>query len=69
MTDWKPIETAPKDGTRIILLVNNYAIEAHYNSERYYESKLDVVTLLVCGCGCCSYENNGRFPIPLYHRR
>ena len=57
MTDWKPIETAPKDGTRIILLVNNYAIEAHYDNEGYYESKWEVVSLPVHGCGCCGDEN------------
>ena len=69
MSDWKPIGTAPKDGTRIRRLVNKYAIEAHFDDERYYEIKWYVVTLPVHGCGCCSYENNGRFPIPLYHQR
>ena len=62
MTEWMDIETAPKDGTRMILLVKNYAIEAHYDNERYYESKWDVVRLPVHGCSC-SYENGGRFPL------
>jgi hypothetical protein len=68
MTNWQPIETAPKDGTHILLLVENKAIEGWYGySELSKVHKWKVVELPIHGCGCCSCENDnptGWTPLP-----
>lgn len=50
---WKPIANAPRDGTRILLLIGTRAIEGWWNETDGWQ----VVDLPSHGCGCCSYEN------------
>ena len=68
MTEWQPIETAPKDGTHIILLVENKAIEGWYEYDNWYKDyKWNVVKLPIHGCDCCSHDNDdptGWTPLP-----
>ena len=35
MTDWQPIETAPKDGTRILLLTEHDVLCGSWNGDEY----------------------------------
>lgn len=59
--NWQPIETAPKDGIPVILLVDegeeSVAIQGKYSDDSW-----DVVWLDVHGCGCCG----GGRPIPTH---
>ena len=57
--DWQPIETAPKDGTHILLYVEGSVIEGYWYS---YWEEWEVVALSSHGCGCCSCGNDD----PLY---
>ena len=54
--EWQPIETAPKNGTDIILRVDDYAIEGRFVATIYggYWAK---ISLNSHGCGCCSSED------------
>jgi hypothetical protein len=51
--DWQPIETAPKDGTRILLFIEDQAIEGYWGEWEDWS----VASLSVHGCGCCSSDN------------
>ncbi len=61
---WQPIETAPKDGAHIILLIDGNAIEGWWDPCIGYDGKVydipywDVVRLSSHGCGCCSGRND-----------
>ena len=35
MSDWQPIETAPKDGTRILVLIGSKVQIAQWNEDGY----------------------------------
>jgi len=60
---WQPIKTAPRDGTKIILLVEDVAISGSWGEhpdcgpERYPQEGWRVHSLPSHGCGCC-YEGN-----------
>lgn len=66
---WKTMDTAPKDGTHIILLCEGQAIEGYW-SENFYKperSQWEVAKLSSHGCGCCGWDNEeptGWFPLP-----
>ena len=69
MTTWQPIESAPKDGTPIILLVNGVAIEGRWDDQSYPDKNIfygdgewDVISLPSHGCGCCSGDD----PLPTH---
>lgn len=56
---WKPIESAPKDGTSIILLIDGSVIEGQWLVTGYRPKGIwEVVTLDSHGCGCCSDNNS-----------
>lgn len=62
---WKPIDTAPKDGTHILLRLTDcdnpkpIVIEGWWDENTYYHvDKWSVVTLAVHGCGCCGYNDH-----------
>jgi hypothetical protein len=59
---WQPIETAPRDGSNIILLIHGEAIQGYFDKKdlNYYSPKdeWEVVVLPTHGCGCCGCEND-----------
>ena len=62
MTDWQPIETAPRDGTKIILYVEGSVVEGHFDDHYGWgddteAEKWRVVSLPFHGCDCCSHPN------------
>ena len=73
MSDWKPIDTAPKDGTKILLYedgiiegyfeVNEKYIKDHkaWGGEGYWKS----LWTPEHGCGCCGDDNEPTHWMPL----
>ena len=57
--DWQPIETAPKDGTSILLLIEDVAIEGYWEVPTYASGKpyWYVPSVSSHGCGCCPSDN------------
>jgi hypothetical protein len=52
-SEWQPIETAPKDGTYILLFIEDSVISA-----RWRIADWDVAVLSSHGCGCCASGNS-----------
>ncbi len=70
---WNDIGNAPKDGTKIILLIDDVAISGSWGNfpdcmpSRHPEKGWRVDSLPSHGCGCCSEDNNapvGWMPMP-----
>lgn len=63
MTNWHKIDEVepPKDGTHILLFIEEAAIEGWWESKTNIRGKdiscWNVAVLSSHGCGCCSYEN------------
>ena len=55
--DWQPIETAPKDGTRILVYMEGAIIEAWWE-DGYSGGEWDCVSMSSHGCGCCRSTND-----------
>lgn len=76
MSEWQPIETAPKDGQCCILLINGMAIEGLWAEDDAWDEEnagwvkrggWQVISLPSHGCGCCSYDNDSPshwMPVP-----
>lgn len=62
--DWQPIETAPRDGTVILLFIEDHVIDGSWDrfvrqdGSIYEPTSWDVARLSSHGCGCCSSEND-----------
>lgn len=54
---WLSIESAPKDGTSILLLIDDVAIEGSWYTPQYGKPRWYPESLLSHGCGCCGEED------------
>lgn len=60
--NWQPIETAPKDGTPVLILVEGKITQAYYDSafleadgkRVYFWERWEPAWFEYHGCGCCS---------------
>lgn len=55
--EWFPIESAPRDGTKILLLMAGVAIEGAYIKYQEQVKFWEIAVLPSHGCGCCQEEN------------
>jgi hypothetical protein len=56
--EWRTIESAPKDGTHVLLLADGLAIEGWWQAYKTFfgeeKSRWEPATLNCHGCGCCA---------------
>lgn len=67
MSDWQPIETAPRDGSEIILAVTG-ALSGHWVHVGWYEANDQfpwrfIDTFDLTPTGCCDREDDDRCPV------
>lgn len=58
---WRPMKTAPRDGTPVLLLIEGVAIEAAWDETPWRgrdAGEWVVATVSSHGCGCCSSSND-----------
>ncbi len=61
---WMPIESAPRDGTRVLLCLEGSVIEGWFEPLSPFAEGWQAVHLELHGCGCCS----GGGPQPTHWR-
>lgn len=56
---WQPIETAPKDGTPVIGLYDDVAVQCYWRLSKVHcaPDTWQAVTLEQHGCGCCASQD------------
>ena len=55
---WRKIETAPKDGTSILLRIDDCAIEGNWHFPMYGKPHWSPISLSSHGCGCCASDDS-----------
>ena len=63
--DWQPIETAPKDGTKILVFVEDDVYQANWHNKRGWEFPI-ADQHPSCGCGyCMGGEDHPKWWMPM----
>lgn len=62
MSEWQPIETAPKDGSSILLFTGTGMIEGNWSFGRWDQG---VIYATYDGCGGTAFESNPTHWMPL----
>ena len=61
---WQPIETAPKDGTKILLLFDDIAVEGSFMPKTTFTGESWDTTIGCCDCFCLSPTPTHWMPLP-----